>query len=261
MENFYYIGVGMKLSLVSDLHVDFDKAIQLELPGGETLLLAGDLCEVDYLSTVKPRLMAQLSKYDQIIAVLGNHEHYNYNFEETFKRYQQILPEVELLENSWTQLSSEVILFGATLWSDLDKGNPLVEMNTRNWSDYKHIRVGGRKLRSQDTLLAHKTSIAALYACLEAFPDKKVIIMTHFLPSKKSVHPRYDMSLDNWFFYSELEDIILNNPNIVVWCHGHTHDTFDYMIGDCRVICNPRGYVTSYKTEATGWNPNFTFEI
>ena len=35
---------------------------------------------------------------------------------------------------------------------------------------------------------------------------------------------------------------IMDNPNIKLWIHGHVHNNFDYMIGDTRVICNPRGY-------------------
>ena len=29
-------------------------------------------------------------------------------------------------------------------------------------------------------------------------------------------------------------------PKLIV--HGHTHRRMDYMLGDTRVICNPRGY-------------------
>ncbi len=24
--------------------------------------------------------------------------------------------------------------------------------------------------------------------------------------------------------------------------HGHVHDSFDYLVGACRVVANPRGY-------------------
>ena len=33
------------------------------------------------------------------------------------------------------------------------------------------------------------------------------------------------------------------DAKIVLWTHGHMHDPLDYMIGDTRVVCNPRGYV------------------
>ena len=36
------------------------------------------------------------------------------------------------------------------------------------------------------------------------------------------------------------------------------HDRFDYQVGDCRVLTNPRGY-NGY--ERTGFDSAFTFEI
>lgn len=286
----------MKFHLISDLHVEFDRTHQLDLPGGETLLLAGDLCEVgalnpryeldtvfnvltkeedlefhklraevknkhaeDLLSKVK----AQLSRYNRVYAVLGNHEHYNCNLDLTAKLYREILPEVTLLDDEFVPLSDKIVLFGSTLWTDLDKGNPLVESRATAWSDYASIRAGysNRRLKTSDTLTAHKKAISALYKCIGDNPDKDIIVMTHFVPSSKSVHERFRMSLDNWFFYSSLEEIMLDHPNIKVWCHGHTHNTYDYMMGGCRVICNPRGYVQGFRQEKTGFNPNFTFEL
>ena len=50
-------------------------------------------------------------------------------------------------------------------------------------------------------------------------------------------------SLVNGAYSSDLSEFILNHPQIKVWTHGHTHHTFDYMIGSTRIVCNPRGYV------------------
>jgi len=36
---------------------------------------------------------------------------------------------------------------------------------------------------------------------------------------------------------------MLDHAQIRLWTHGHTHEDFDYEIGTCRVVCNPRGYV------------------
>ena len=30
---------------------------------------------------------------------------------------------------------------------------------------------------------------------------------------------------------------------LVLWVDGHTHDSFDYQVDNCRVVCNPRGDV------------------
>jgi hypothetical protein len=34
----------------------------------------------------------------------------------------------------------------------------------------------------------------------------------------------------------------MDHPQIKLWTHGHTHHKFDYMIGETRIVCNPRGY-------------------
>ena len=44
-------------------------------------------------------------------------------------------------------------------------------------------------------------------------------------------------------YSSDLDDFILQHPQIQVWVHGHTHDKFDYMIGSTRIVSNARGYV------------------
>ena len=46
----------------------------------------------------------------------------------------------------------------------------------------------------------------------------------------------------NGAFASDLDDFIAYRPQIRLWTHGHTHEPFDYMIGETRVVCNPRGY-------------------
>ena len=38
-------------------------------------------------------------------------------------------------------------------------------------------------------------------------------------------------------------EFMLDNPQIKLWTHGHTHEDFDYMIGSTRIVCNPRGYI------------------
>ena len=58
----------------------------------------------------------------------------------------------------------------------------------------------------------------------------------------------------NGGYASELSDYILDHPQIKVWCHGHIHYAFDYMIGDTRIVCNPYGYHNSRNNEPTGFN-------
>ena len=60
---------------------------------------------------------------------------------------------------------------------------------------------------------------------------------------------------------SDLSDFILDRPLIKYWLHGHIHATNDYMVGDCRVISNPRGYVMESKYDYGERNVDFESEF
>jgi hypothetical protein len=70
------------------------------------------------------------------------------------------------------------------------------------------------------------------------------VVVTHHAPTTLSIAEwfKHD-TLMNGAFASDLTDFILDRPQIKLWTHGHMHNVSDYMIGDTRVVCNPRGYV------------------
>jgi predicted phosphodiesterase len=47
-----------------------------------------------------------------------------------------------------------------------------------------------------------------------------------------------------------LEFLDLMEPRASVWIHGHTHESFDYVVNGTRVVCNPRGYLRTEPNEA-----------
>ena len=74
--------------------------------------------------------------------------------------------------------------------------------------------------------------------------DGKAVVVGHHTPSHKSCHPRYAHDdIMNGGYHSDLSEFILDHPEIKLWTHGHTHELFDYVIGETRIVCNPRGYV------------------
>ena len=88
-----------------------------------------------------------------------------------------------------------------------------------------------------------------------------VVVVTHHSPSKASTKPKYQHDkIMNGAYSSDLDQFILNYPQIKVWTHGHTHDLFDYMIGSTRIICNPRGY-KYYEERAEEFDPTVGFDI
>ena len=70
------------------------------------------------------------------------------------------------------------------------------------------------------------------------------IVVGHHAPSSQSVPDRYQAdTLMNGAFRSDLEEFIMDRPQIRLWVHGHMHNASDYMIDATRVVCNPRGYI------------------
>jgi hypothetical protein len=263
----------MIIRVCSDLHLEAceDGNGVPNIGEGDALILGGDiLCARHFKKDGKLRkvykdfLQRCVDNFTWVLYIQGNHEAYGYNYEGTWNVLKENLPQgIHLMENSVVKISDWVFL-GATLWTDFRNGNALEMMEaSRYLNDYRSIRIGSnyRKLRPEDTYEFHKKSKQFLIDQLELFKDQKVWVLTHHAPSYQSIHPKYRTETINGSYASDLDDLILSNPQIKYFSHGHTHESFDYMIGQCRVICNPRGYYNSYNT--SGLNPNFdpNFEV
>ena len=100
-------------------------------------------------------------------------------------------------------------------------------------------------LSPSDAVEDHKAMLKVIEDAYNDIPPwKTVVVCTHHAPSKGSEHPRYKHDqLMNGAYNSQLDNFIMDRPGIKLWTHGHTHEDFDYMIKQCRVVCNPRGYI------------------
>jgi Icc-related predicted phosphoesterase len=83
-------------------------------------------------------------------------------------------------------------------------------------------------------------------------------VETHHAPSINSISSKYNESRLSAGFASNLDDFI-NERDIDLWLHGHTHNSCDYMIGKTRVVSNQRGYPNEENNEL--FNENFIIEI
>ena len=265
----------MKINVISDLHLDF---ADLTLPGGDVLILSGDICEARHLKKAMydPDMVLlpnerkeqrpdryyrffeeECSKYREVVMVMGNHEHYGFKFHKTYEHLQANLPaHVTLLEDQ-THTIDDVIFVGATLWTDMNNHDPLTLYHmTTMMSDYKQITMFNQaknvyhRLQPEKTVETFVRSRDYIRSVVENDPAKKYVVVTHHSPSRASTHPRYQHdTIMNGAYSSDLSEFILDHPQIQLWTHGHTHDPFDYMIGTTRVVCNPRGYA-GYESRA-----------
>lgn len=269
----------MRIHLVSDLHLDISK--YLELPGGEVLIIAGDACEAKSLNaefhSTRPmnRIPGSLPcldffdiecrKYQKVFYVLGNHEHYRGKYWKTIEEIKSVVPNnVTILENQYEEYRGAVFV-GATLWTDMNKADPITLSTIKNqMNDYRLITVHQdnvyRKLSPFDTVQMHIDSKRFIEKTVQEFKDKPVVVITHMAPTFMGVAERFrGETLTNGAYCSDLSDLILDNENIKFWVHGHQHDPVDYAVGSTRVLSNPRGYLPW--EEGNGFDSNFSFEV
>ena len=266
----------MKVKVVSDLHLECCEHGHgvPDLGEGEVLILGGDiLCARHFkkdgpLRGVYNDFLKKCSdNFMHVLYIAGNHEAYGYNYEGTWNVLKEHLPDgIHLMEDSVVKISDWVFI-GCTFWTDFRNENALEMMEAAQcMNDYKVIRITPkyRKMNPDDTLSFHKKSKQFLLDQLELFKNQKIWVLTHHAPSYQSVHEKYRRSgIANGAYVSDLDDLILNNPQIKCWSHGHTHESFDYEIGECRVVCNPRGYYNGYNNHGLNLNfdPNFEVEL
>jgi Icc-related predicted phosphoesterase len=242
----------MKVKVASDLHLEFLNSFE-EIPDlgtADILVLAGDIFPAKYLKTngklkdIYLRFVDKCSKdFSHILYVLGNHCYYGYNYEGSKRKIKEHLPHnFQILDNDTVTINNWNFL-GFTLWTDFRNENALEMMEAAQvMNDYKVIRITPkyRKLNPTDTLNFHKDSKKYLLNQLQTLNDN-VFVISHHAPSYQSV-PQQFKKHANGAYCSNLDDLIVNHPQIKYWVHGHTHNAFNYMIEGCRVICNPGGY-------------------
>jgi hypothetical protein len=114
----------------------------------------------------------------------------------------------------------------------------------RGWND---------RFTTTDAADDHDAMLEFIRNTVEVNPAGRYVVVGHHAPSRLSTHPKYaSQAIMNGGYSSQLDDFILDHPQIRLWTHGHTHEDFDYQIGSCRILCNPRGYI-NYEERADTW--------
>ena len=284
----------MRIKLVSDLHLEFSDIMIPNDQNYDVLILSGDIMvatdlhdhpETSYgmysdvnLEGLGRRQRTALRfrdflkrcsfQFPHVIYVAGNHEFYNGKWTQSLKVLADECakyPNVYFLEAGCKKID-DVTFIGGTLWTDMNKGDPLTLHAVRDMmNDFRVIKKdleGYTNLKPHDTVIRHRHLLGYIKTVVAEKPDEKFVVVGHHSPSFQSVHEGYrGETLMNGAYHSDLSEFILDRPQIKLWTHGHTHHPFDYMIGETRVVCNPRGYESDGYSEDSGWNPNILLEI
>jgi len=276
----------MKIQVVSDLHLEHAAAPDITNTGADVLVLGGDICIAEHIYR-HPLKNADMRNNDShyanakryrdffcycsdnwstVIYLSGNHEHYSGRWDRTTailreetERYSNIL----FCDQDRVDMG-DVTFLGVSLWTDFNNGDPLTMLSVKDMmNDYRAITENPSeglyyKLRPITTFNKHKSDLDWLRVQLSLLKDRKVVVCSHHAPSHSSIHRDYThQHIMNGAFVSNLDEFILDNPQIKLWTHGHVHNTWNYTIGDTQIVCNPRGY----PGEHSGWNPQTVVEV
>lgn len=203
----------MKIGIISDLHMEFQPWL-FEPEKDVFYINAGDTHPNKLFRDYFRSLFNPMMYFE----IWGNHDYYGHSFKDADM-------DVEMVDVDGIKIA------GATLWTDV---------SPTRWWDFKEYMMDFRNIKGMNYdryMQAHTSHRDFL------FNSGADIWVTHHLPSYQSVHEEYKNSSGNDFFATELAPKILDmkkQPKLII--HGHTHKEMDYMIGETRVICHPRGY-------------------
>ncbi|MEO7851093.1 MAG: metallophosphoesterase [Rubrivivax sp.] len=276
----------MKLLVLSDLHLEF---ADFELPADvrfDVALLAGDIVSPGSKVADWVRRDGAMQQARAVLHVSGNHEFYDTTLQDELSRLREPLVALAGPALHFLHCDSRVVdgvrFLGCTLWTDFSLRIDTLEGPRSDvprgmkaagaaMADYRAIDFRDpaapvtsacwRKLTAEDTLTFHHHQRAWLEAALAQPFDGPTVVITHHGPHRNSLAPRF---ADDWVstaFISELPAHFFERP--VLWVHGHTHTSFDYRVGNCRVLCNPRGYQGAgrWRPENRAFDPALVVQV
>lgn len=242
----------LSLLAVSDLHLEFepfDLAAQMKKQGisaPDILVLAGDI-GVGVKGMEWAARQREALKCD-VLYVKGNHEFYGRQFDEVV----DLLRITGKREGIFYLDCDEIILkgvrfLGCTLWTDFELNGVAEKVwairdAKRYMNDFFVIKKeDGSSFLPEDSIEIHRQEREWLEKMLAQPFNGKTCVVTHHLPLPNSVADRFKGDALSPAFASDLTALFMRTPPDL-WIHGHTHDSFDYLAGDARVYCNPKGY-------------------
>jgi predicted phosphodiesterase len=225
---------SVKLQVLSDIHTEFGHC-ELENTDADVVVFAGDIgVGIDGLKWIESQ------KIDKpVIYVLGNHEYFHHETGLVEEIKVNAPPNVYVLDNDPLEIDGTRFL-GCTLWTDFllfgEAGKDLAVLKAKNnLVDFEVIKHKGKRFSPEDSISLHEESRDWLKSELSIPFEGKTVVVTHHLPSFKSVHKKYSSNSLNPAFASHLYEY-MDGERVALWVHGHTHDAYDYVLNGTRIV-------------------------
>ena len=253
----------MKIALLSDLHLSV-QAMDAPATDADVVVLAGDLH--------RPAGAIEWARRfrQPTLFVAGNHEFYGGDLVTTMRELRTHAKGtgVRVLEHDVWQYGG-VRFLGCTLWSDYrlfatpeQRALGLQQASTmvRDFSRIRSAPDFDEKFTPAMSQYLFEQAVAWLEWQFAIAHDGPTVVITHFAPARGSIAAQFAGSPLNACFVSDLEPQI-HRWQPALWLHGHVHDSFDYRIGNTRVVANPRGYAPKGVVENKAFDATLTIDV
>lgn len=270
----------MRAWTISDIHHHPMERLwgrSLRVPAADICVCVGDVS--DHILDSISFLRREIEPHMPVVLVLGNHDYFGSSIDFALEQARELTEgtRIQLLENQ-TITVGDARIIGATLWTDFavstggDENVPAWRRQRKAFGlipylmlDYQEIfrsdqrRSGETGLITfQEILARHHESRSYIESELSKPFEGRTIVLTHHAPLMQSMDPAFFGQVSNAAFASDLSDLFTRGrPSL--WIHGHIHKFRDYMFGDTRVVCHPRGMMR--ERETSGFRPGFVIDL
>ena len=218
-----------EIQYCSDIHVDHVKKNPEIFPVTNTLIIAGNVGNPYHPNFYKFFKMVS-NRFDIVYFTPGNQDLGCTKLYDKYlvSKHSKVIQDIVGLFNNVIMLNNEVyhhnniVIVGTTLWS-----LPDVIFDQKSRDHYNE----------------HKKSINFINNAKFLYNNKKIIVVSHYVPTYHLIEEKYYNHPHNCYFVTDLEKYI-TRP-IHTWICGHTHQVNECSINNVNCLINAHGYSNS----------------
>jgi predicted phosphohydrolase len=229
------------LQYISDIHLEGRVNVPQIPVLSNNLVVAGDIGD-PFKNNYNDFMSKCSDNYENTFIISGNHEYWNdgicmtivnQKIENIVSRYQN----VHWLKNRIVE-TSDTVFIGAVLWSNI------IIKQLANRGDALNITYADGPIGESQLNLLHKYDVDWLNSTInEIQNDKKLIVVTHHLPTYDLIHPKFQTFrwsgvLDR---YASHNDRMIKPP-VTAWLCGHSHHNMQIIKNGVYLGVNAMGY-------------------
>ena len=230
----------MRYQLASDLHIEYFEDVHASSfikkdPNTNILILTGDIGSLYRLEQLT-NFLKELSDFEKIIYVPGNHEFYTLKNIPP-KTFNQLISDLYSLEqkienliilNNSSIIIDDTIFHGCTLWSNIGD-NFLPKFRVRIYGFNNQIY--------QQQYNKNLNFLTKAFTKYSRNTNLKKIVITHYPPINlvQNIKNKFP------YLYSNNLNDLISLDNMCIWHFGHIHKNFNFDLNNVKLITNQKG--------------------